>query len=83
MRVSDAPYNIQAWSTAFLMAETSHRKLPLADTVHQLDAGDRDHRITELLEAEHHSEALLHAPMVLLNQVVQVFRRTQLRVRRQ
>jgi hypothetical protein len=28
--------------------------------VHQLDAGDRNRRITELLEAKHHSDALLH-----------------------
>jgi len=37
----------------------------------------------KLLEAEHHSDALLDAPMVLLNQVIQVFRRALLRVRRQ
>jgi hypothetical protein len=33
------------------------------------------------LEAEHHSDALLHAPMVLLYLVIQMFRRAQLRVR--
>src|SRR5258708_36927259 len=49
--------------------------------MHQLDARNRDRRIPEPLEAEHHSNALLHAPMVLLNQVVQVLRRAQLRVR--
>jgi len=90
MRVPDASYNSQAWSCVpdcrrswALIAETSQAELPLADTVHQLDAGDRSHRIPELLEAKHHSDALLHAPMVLLNQVVQIFRRTQLRVHRQ
>ena len=31
-------------------------------------------------EAEHHSNPLLHTPMVLLDQVVQVFRRAQLGV---
>jgi hypothetical protein len=55
----------------------------LADAVHQLDAGDRGRRIAELLEAEHHGDALLDASMVLLNEVVEVFRRAQLRVRRQ
>jgi hypothetical protein len=44
------------------------------------DAGDRDRRIPKCLEAEHHSNALLHTPMVLLDQVVQVFRRAQLRI---
>src|SRR6267142_1976694 len=61
----------------------SQSKLSLPDAMQQLDAGDRDRRIPEPLEAEHHSDALLHAPMVLLNQVVQVLRRAQLRVRGQ
>jgi hypothetical protein len=41
--------------------------------VHQLDAGNRDRRITELLEPQHRSNALLHTPMVLLNQVFRYF----------
>ena len=64
-----------------LNAQTSQSELSPADAVHQLDAGDRDRRIPESLEAQHHGEALLHAPMVLLYQVIQVFRRAQLRVR--
>jgi hypothetical protein len=44
----------------------SQSKLSLPDAMQQLDAGDRDRRICEPLEAEHHSDALLHAPMVLL-----------------
>jgi hypothetical protein len=54
-------------------SETSEPELSLSDVAHQLDPGNRDRRITELLEAEHHSDALLHAPMVLLDQVVKVF----------
>ena len=68
-------------STA-LNAQTRQTELSLADAMHQLDAGDRDRRISESLEAWNHSNALLHAPMVLLNQVVQLLRRAQLRVRR-
>jgi hypothetical protein len=49
-----------------LDAQTSQSELSLPDAVQQLDAGDRDRRIPEPLEAEHHSDALLHAPMVLL-----------------
>jgi len=48
MRVPDASYNSQAWSCVpdcrrswALIAETSQAELPLADTVHQLDTGDR------------------------------------------
>ena len=66
-----------------MSAETSQSELSLPDAVQQLDAGDRDRRIPESLEAEHHSDALLHAPMVLLYLVVQVFRRAQFRVRRE
>jgi len=57
-----------------LNAETSQSELPLPDAVQQLDAGDRDCRICEPLKAEHHRDALLHAPMVLLYQGIQVFR---------
>ena len=34
---------------------------------------DRDRRIAQPLEAEHRSDALLHAPSVLLDQVVHIF----------
>jgi hypothetical protein len=47
-------------------------ELLLADAVHQLDPGDRDRGMTELLEAEHHCDTLLAAAMVLLNQVIEV-----------
>jgi hypothetical protein len=51
------------------------------DAVHQLDAGDRDHRVTERLEAEHYCNVLLDAPIVQFNRVIQVSRRALLRVR--
>jgi hypothetical protein len=35
----------------------------------KLDAGDRDRRATERLLDKHHGDAVLDAPMVLLNQV--------------
>ena len=63
--------------------ERSQPELPFADAVHQLDAGDRGRSIAELLEAEHHGDALLDVSVVLLNEVVEVFRRAQLRVGRQ
>jgi hypothetical protein len=52
---------------------TSQPELLLTDAMHQLDAGNRDCRVTELLEANHRGDALLDAPVVLLNQVVQIF----------
>src|SRR6516225_10269439 len=63
--------------------ERSQPELPFADAVHQLDAGDRGRSIAEPLEADHHGDALLDASVVLLNEVVEVFRRAQLCVGRQ
>ncbi|MDB5405186.1 MAG: ykoU [Rhodospirillales bacterium] len=48
-------------------AETSQSELSLADAVHQLDTRNLDRRFPEPLEAEHHSVALLHDSMILLN----------------
>ena len=56
-----------------LKTETSKCESFLADGMHQLNARDGDCRVLETLEAEHHGDALLDAPMVLLNQIVQVF----------
>jgi hypothetical protein len=50
-----------------LNAQTSVSELSLADAMHQLDASDGGRRIAEPLEAEYHSDALLHAQMVLLD----------------
>jgi hypothetical protein len=49
-----------------LNAETSQFELSLPNAVQQLEAGDRDRCIAEPLETEHHGDALLHTPMVLL-----------------
>jgi hypothetical protein len=45
----------------------------LANSAHELDAGDGVHRMPESLEAKHYSDALLDIPMVLFDQIVQVF----------
>jgi len=66
-----------------LNSPTAESELTFANAVHQLDAGDRDCCVPEVLEAQHHSDALLHAPMVLPDQVVQVLRRPQFRARGQ
>src|ERR1700747_2937326 len=69
--------------SSILNAETLHFELSLPNAVQQLDAGDGDRWIAEPLEAEHHSNALLHAPMVLLDQIIHIFRRAQLHFRRE
>jgi hypothetical protein len=51
----------------------SQPDLPLADAMHQLDAGDRDRCVTKLLQAKHHGDAVLDAPMVLLNRLFKYF----------
>ena len=49
-----------------LNSPTAESELTFANAAHQLDAGDRDCCVPEVLEAQHHSDALLHAPMVLV-----------------
>ena len=54
--------------------------MPLADPSQQFDPGHRDRGGLEPLEPEHRTDPRLHAPMVLLREVIQVLRRSQLRV---
>jgi hypothetical protein len=63
-----------------LDTQTSQSELSLADAMHQFDTGDRNRRGREALEAQHRGDSLFHAPMVLLDQIVQVLRRPQLRL---
>src|SRR5215831_1133152 len=48
-------------------------KLPFLDLFHQLNTADRNCRHVESFESEHRSNPLLHAAMILLHHVVQVF----------
>ena len=47
-------------------------ELSLPDLVYQLDVADCDCRIVELLESEHWIDPLLHSPVILFDQVVEV-----------
>jgi hypothetical protein len=51
--------------------------LTFANTVEQFDAGDGNGGVVEVLEAEHGPGSGLDAPMILFDQIVQVFRRSQ------
>src|SRR6266851_3338514 len=53
-------------------AEFARLELPLLDLLCQLDSRDRYHRVAESLESQHRPDSLLHSPMVLLHQIVQV-----------
>src|SRR5450432_294865 len=53
-------------------AEFARLELPLLDLLCQLDARDRYYRVIELLESQHRPDPLLHSPMVLFHQIVQV-----------
>jgi hypothetical protein len=52
-------------------------KLTFANTVEQFDAGDCDGGVVEVLEAEHGPGSGPDTPMILFDQIVQVFRRSQ------
>jgi hypothetical protein len=49
------------------------RELSLANSMGQLDAGDRDGCVRERLEPSHRRTASLDRPMILLDDVVQIF----------
>ncbi len=49
------------------------RELSLANAMGQLDASDRDGRVRERLEPSHRRTASLDCPMILLDDVVQIF----------
>ena len=57
-----------------LNTQTPQAELSFADAVDQFNTGDRDHCIAELLEPQHHSNALLDASVVLFNQVIELLR---------
>ena len=86
--VSDALRYLHTPSIAFqtpgaappLNTQPPQPELSLACAVHPFKAGDRDRSVAELLEPEHHSNALLDAAMVLFNQVIEIFRGPQLSV---
>src|SRR5262249_12353997 len=52
--------------------EFARLELPLLNLLCQLDSGDRYHRFIESLDSQHRPDALLHSPMVLLHQIIQV-----------
>src|SRR5450631_3674014 len=56
------------------------RELSLANSMGQLDAGDRDGGVRERLELNHRRTASLAGSMILLNEVVQVLVRANLDV---
>jgi hypothetical protein len=91
VRAWNTPCCLQASSTLFQIANTASPWIPRCRSPNcplrvrciKLDASDRGRSIAELLEAEHYGDALLDGSVVLLNEVVEVFRRAQLRVGRQ
>ena len=56
--------------------QTSKCELTFANAMHQLDAGNRDGRVSESLEPEHRTDALFDGSMILFDQVAQIFGRT-------
>ena len=46
--------------------------------MHEFDAGDGDRGGSKLLQAEHWTQAKLDRPVVLFNEVIEVFRRSNL-----
>ena len=60
-----------------LDSQSTECELTLANAMLEFDASDRDGGVAKDLEPEHRSSPRLHASVVLLDHVVQVFRRPQ------
>src|ERR1017187_6644528 len=60
--------------------ETSQGELSFANTTEQFDAGHGASCAIKVLKAEHRTCSGFNAPVILLDQIVQVFRRSQLGV---
>lgn len=58
-------------------------ELTFSNTMHQLNASERDRGVPEQFEAEHDIGPGLDVAMILLDQVVEIFRAPDLRVLRQ
>jgi len=68
---SGSEYRVPDSGRSFaLSTKTAQVELSLTDGVHQLNAGDRNRGVAELLEPQHHSDTLLDAAVVMLNQVI-------------
>jgi hypothetical protein len=55
---------------------TPERELPLTNAVDEFDAGNRDGFVIERLKPRHRRTASLNRPMILLNQIIEIFIRT-------
>jgi hypothetical protein len=53
-----------------LNTKAAQVELFLTDALHQVDASDRDRRVAELLESQHHGNALLDTAVLVLNHVI-------------
>ena len=59
----------------------SEFELTFPDPVQEFDPGDGDRGVSELLQTEHGTQAKLDRAMILFNEVVQIFRRSNSRSR--
>lgn len=67
-------------SNCISQAKLYQTELPFADATHQFKTRERDRRVPETFEAEHHVGSGLDVAMVLLDQVIEILRRSDLRV---
>jgi hypothetical protein len=52
-------------------AQSTERKLILANPVQQLDAGNRDHRMSEALQSQHRPQTPFHSAVILLDDILE------------
>lgn len=67
------------WRRSIRHPQSSQSELSLPDPVHEFDSRDRNRRISKPFESQHRTQSKFDGSMILFNQIVQIFRRSQLR----
>lgn len=63
-----------------MSAQSTQVELPFADSMYELDAANRDGYGYKAFQAKHGAKPRLDVAMILLNEIVEVFRRPKFRL---
>ena len=66
------------WRGFAIGAKLSERELTFPDSMHEFNAGDGDRGALKALQSEHWTQTKFDRPVILFDQIVQIFRRSYL-----
>jgi hypothetical protein len=64
------------WRPVVFDAKLSEFELTFPDPMHEFNAGDGDRGALKALQSEHWTQTKFDRPVILLDQIVQIFRRS-------